>query len=95
MRLTPARFSGLPVIFRLVLRSLCAVFGWLRRWAAPPEQITEYTRDAEHLNEVEHRRAMLVARVGFYQRVIVGAVTMLALLVARRRWHRVVFLWAR
>lgn len=46
-----------------------------------PEQITEYTRDAEHLNEVEHRRAMLVARVGFYQRVIVGAVTMLALLV--------------
>ena len=29
-----------------------------------PEQITEYTRDAEHLNEVEHRRAMLVARVG-------------------------------
>ena len=60
-----------------------------------PEQITEYTRDAEHLNEVEHRRAMLVARVGFYQRVIVGAVTMLALLVARRRWHRVVFLWVR
>lgn len=46
-----------------------------------PEQITEYTRDAEHLNEVEHRRAMLVARVGFYQRVIVGTVTMLALLV--------------
>ena len=46
-----------------------------------PEQITKYTRDAEHLNEVEHRRAMLVARVGFYQRVIVGAVTMLALLV--------------
>ena len=46
-----------------------------------PKQITEYTRDAEHLNEVEHRRAMLVARVGFYQRVIVGAVTMLALLV--------------
>ena len=46
-----------------------------------PEQITEYTRDAEHLNEVEHRRAMLVARVGFYQHVIVGAVTMLALLV--------------
>ena len=46
-----------------------------------PEQITEYARDAEHLNEVEHRRAMLVARVGFYQRVIVGAVTMLALLV--------------
>lgn len=46
-----------------------------------PEQITEYTRDAEHLNKVEHRRAMLVARVGFYQRVIVGAVTMLALLV--------------
>lgn len=46
-----------------------------------PEQITEYTRDAEHLNEVEHRRAMLVARVGFYQRLIVGAVTMLALLV--------------
>lgn len=46
-----------------------------------PEQITEYTRDAEHLNEVEHRRAMLVARVGFYQRVIVGAVTMLALVV--------------
>ena len=46
-----------------------------------PEQITEYTRDAEHLNEVEYRRAMLVARVGFYQRVIVGAVTMFALLV--------------
>ena len=48
-----------------------------------PEQITEYTRDAEHLNEVEHRRAMLVARVGFYQRVIVGAVTILALPILR------------
>lgn len=46
-----------------------------------PDEIEKYTQEVQELNNLEYRRAMLVARVAFYQRVIVGAATLGALLV--------------
>lgn len=45
------------------------------------DEITRYTAMVEKLNALEYRRAMLVARVAFYQRMIVGIAALMALLI--------------
>lgn len=45
------------------------------------EEIQKYTAAVEELNSLDYRRSMLVALVAFYQRVIVGVSTLIALWV--------------
>jgi len=45
------------------------------------EEIQKYTAAVEELNSLDYRRSMLVALVAFYQRVIVGVGTLIALWV--------------
>ena len=45
------------------------------------EEIQKYTAAVEELNSLDYRRSMLVALVAFYQRVIVGVSTFIALWV--------------